>query len=102
MTGYDKWLSAMSNRMLKPSNFSENLGTEEGREALKNWLWNHNGDTDFHSGGVVGIGLAANGAQYKDIPKTTANDAAGASGKGYVSRWGVTPDHAMTLSLIHI
>ena len=97
MTGYDKWLSAMSNRMLKPSNFSENLGTEEGREALKNWLWNHNGDTDFHSGGVVGIGLAANGAQYKDIPKTTANDAAGASGKGYVSRWGVTPDHAMTI-----
>lgn len=97
MTGYDKWLSAMYNRMLKPSNFTEDLGTDAGREAVKNWLWNHNGDTDFHSGGVVGIGVSANGLQCASVPQTVANDAAGASGKGYVKRWGVTPDHAMTI-----
>lgn len=57
MTGYDKWYEAMFNRMLKPSNFPISVETEEGREAVKNWLWNHNGDTDFHSGGIVGIGV---------------------------------------------
>ena len=58
MTGYDKWYEAMFNRMLKPAHFSENLGTEAGREALKRWLYNHNGDSDFSSGGIAGIGCA--------------------------------------------
>ncbi len=96
MTGYDKWYSAMFNRMLKPSHFSASLGTDEGREAVKNWLWNHNGDTDFHSGGVVGIGVASGGV-WKDIPKTTMNDAIGVSGKSYVSKWGTSVDHALTI-----
>lgn len=97
MTGYDKWYEAMFNRMLKPAHFSENLGTEAGREALKRWLYNHNGDSDFSSGGIAGIGCASSGIQMKAIETTPANTAAGVVGKHYLSAWGTTVDHAMTI-----
>ena len=96
MTGYDKWFEAMHNRMLTPTHFPKDVGTEEGREAVKNYLWNHNGDTDYHSGGIVGIGVASGGI-WKDIPKTPANDAAGVTGMSYVSKWGTSVDHALTI-----
>lgn len=96
MTGYNKWYEAMFNRMLTPTHFPLSVGTEEGREAVKNYLWNHNGDTDFHSGGIVGIGVAS-GGQWKDIPKTPANDAAGVTGMSYVHKWGTSVDHALTI-----
>ena len=96
MTGYDKWFEAMHNRMLTPTHFPKDVGTEEGREAVKNYLWNHNGDTDYHSGGIVGIGVASGGV-WKDIPKTPANDAAGVTGMAYVSKWGTSVDHALTI-----
>lgn len=96
MTGYDKWFEAMHNRMLRPTHLPLSVETEAGRELLKNWLWNHNGDTDFAAGGIVGIGVASGGT-WKDIPKTPANDAAGVSGKGYVQDWGRSVDHALTI-----
>ena len=83
MQGYDKWFEAMHNRMLQPSNFPVNVGTEEGREAVKNWLWNHNGDDSFAAGGICGIGVASGGV-WKSIPKTETNDAIGVTGMGYV------------------
>ena len=98
MQGYDKWFEAMHNRMIEPSNFPVNVGTEEGREAVKNWLWNHNGDTDFKAGGICGIGLASMGGDYEGkIPNTAANSAAGVVGKKYVRAWGTQVDHAMTI-----
>ena len=96
MQGYDKWFEAMHNRMLQPSNFPVNVGTEEGREAVKNWLWNHNGDNSFAAGGICGIGVASGGV-WKDIPKTATNDAIGVSGMGYVHQWGTQVDHALTI-----
>ena len=96
MQGYDKWFEAMHNRMLQPSNFPVNVGTEEGREAVKNWLWNHNGDDSFAAGGICGIGVASGGV-WRDIPKTTNNDAIGVSGMSYVHEWGVQVDHALTI-----
>ena len=96
MTGYDKWYEAMHNRMLKPTHFPVSVATEEGREAVKNWLWNHNGDPDFYGGGIVGIGVAS-GGEWKRIPSTTANDAAGATNKYYVNKWGTSVDHALTI-----
>ena len=60
MQGYDKWFEAMHNRMLAPVNTPINVGTEEGRELVKNWLWNHNGDTSFKAGGICGIGVGSN------------------------------------------
>ena len=98
MQGYDKWFEAMHNRMLDPVNFPLNVGNEEGRELVKNWLWNHNGDTSFQAGGICGIGLASAGGNYNaSIPSTTANRSAGVVGKKYVKAWGTQVDHAMTI-----
>ena len=96
MQGYDKWYEAMHNRMLKPSNFPVNVGTEEGREAVKNWLWNHNGDDSFGAGGICGIGVAS-GGEWQKIPSTPANDAAGVTGMYFVNKWGTAVDHALTI-----
>lgn len=98
MQGYDKWFEAMHNRMLKPANFPVSVGTEEGREAVKNWLWNHSGDTSFQAGGICGIGVASTGGNYNaSIPNTTANKNAGVVGKKYVKAWGTQVDHALTI-----
>ena len=96
MQGYDKWFEAMHNRMLQPSNFPVNVGTEEGREAVKNWLWNHNGDESFAAGGICGIGVAS-GGEWWDIPKTETNEKIGVSGMKFVKKWGTQVDHALTI-----
>ena len=96
MTGYEKWHEAMFNRMLSPRSLPMNVGSEEGRNMLKNWLWNHNGDTDFASGGIAGIGVASAAAQG-GIPKTSANVEAGVVGQSYVRWWGTSVDHALTI-----
>ena len=96
MTGYEKWREAMFNRMLPPRNMPMGVGTEEGRNMLKNWLWNHNGDTDFACGGIAGIGVAAAVTQA-GIPRTDANVAAGAVGQSYVRWWGDQVNHALTI-----
>lgn len=96
MTGYEKWYEAMHNRMQKPTNFALNVGSEEGREAVKNWLWNHNGDTDFKAGGIVGLGVASGGV-WANIPSTATNDELGVTGMYYVKQWGTSVDHALTL-----
>lgn len=97
MTGYDKWYEGMFNRMLKPAHFTESLGTEAGREAVKRWIYNHNGDTDFHSGGIVGIGCASAGLQLADVGNSPANAALGIVGQKYLKAWGTQVDHAMTI-----
>lgn len=96
MQGYDKWYEAMHNRMQKPSNFPVNVGTEEGREAVKNWLWNHNGDDSFAAGGICGIGVASGGV-WKKIPETTTNEKIGVVDMYYVYEWGTAVDHALTI-----
>lgn len=96
MTGYDKWYAAMFNRMEAPYNFPKHLGTEEGREAVKNYLWNHNGDPDFKVGGIVGLGVASAG-DWQPIPSTPANDAIGVTGMKFVNHWGKGVDHAVTI-----
>ena len=96
MQGYDKWFEAMHNRMLRPSNFPINVGTEEGREAVKNWLWNHNGDDSFAAGGICGIGVAS-GGEWQNIAKTENNEKIGVAGMKYVHKWGTQVDHALTI-----
>ena len=96
MQGYDKWFEAMHNRMLQPSNFPVSVATEEGREAVKNWLWNHNGDNDFAAGGICGIGVAS-ACETSAIPKTATNESIGLAGKQYVMHWGQQVDHALTI-----
>ena len=96
MQGYDKWYEAMHNRMFKPANFPLSVGTEEGREAVKNWLWNHNGDDSFAAGGICGIGVASNG-DWQPIPSTEKNEKLGVAGMKYVKAWGTQVDHALTI-----
>ena len=96
MTGYDNWMNAIGNRMMKPTSMPQSMETEAGRTAAKMWLYNHAGDTDFKAGGLIGLGVAS-GGQWYDIPKTAANDAAGVTGKYYVHRWGTQVDHAVTM-----
>lgn len=96
MTGYDKWFEAFHNRCWQPTSNPYSLGTEEGREFAKNWLWNHCGDLSFKAGGLIGLGVAS-GGQWFNIPKTDANDEAGVTGMYYVNKWGTSVDHALTL-----
>ncbi|MBR4644209.1 MAG: PKD domain-containing protein [Bacteroidaceae bacterium] len=95
MQGYDKWYSAMWNKSaydfsLAPTN------TPEGRQELKEWLYNHSGDETMHGGGVAGIGVAAYGT-WAAIPNSAANKAAGVVGMKYVEKWGETFNHALTV-----
>ena len=96
MQGYDKWFHAMHNRISSSANFGLSVESEEGRELVKNYLWNHCGDESYSTGGIVGIGVAS-GGDWKKIPKTAANDAAGATNQYYVSDWGSGVDHALTI-----
>lgn len=96
MQGYDKWFEAMHNRMLRPMNFPQSIKDEAGREAVKNWLWNHSGDESFYAGGICGIGVASGGV-WKNIPKTATNDEIGVTGMDYVYEWGTQVDHALTI-----
>lgn len=97
MTGYEKWYAAMFNRASRVVSFPLTLRSEEGREAAKQFLWNHSGDGSLPSGGVIGIGLAAIGMNVQDIPDTEANKAAGVAGMKYIRHWGPSFDHAMAI-----
>lgn len=96
MTGYDKWFEAFHYRCTSPTSNVASVGTEAGAEFAKNWLWNHCGDTEFHAGGLIGLGVAS-GGDWKQIPKTAANDEAGVTGMYYVNKWGTSVDHALTM-----
>ncbi len=95
MQGYDKWFSAMWNRSAYDFNLSP-TNTPEGRQELKEWLYNHSGDETMHGGGVVGIGVAAYGT-WAAIPNSAANKEAGVVGMKYVKKWGDTFNHALTV-----
>lgn len=98
MQGYDKWYSAMFNRISHNSFSPYGVDTEKGREFVKNWLWNHQGDDDFSIGGICGIGVASacKPAPIADDPEGR-NAAAGVVGQKYVTRWGDGVDHALTI-----
>ena len=96
MQSYWRWYHAMNNRITRNANFPYNVSTEEGREAVKNWIWNHNGDSDFKAGGICGIGVASALTQG-NIPSTPANVSAGVVGMKYVTTWGSSVDHALTI-----
>lgn len=96
MQGYDKWYSAMWNRLDHTANFPVSVASEAGREAVKQWIWNHNGNPDYPNGGICGIGVAS-GGNWLDIPATDTNTAIGVAGKKYVGAWGTSVDHALTI-----
>ncbi|MBR4782431.1 MAG: PKD domain-containing protein [Bacteroidaceae bacterium] len=96
MQGYNRWYRAMFNRAQGFYTMPNNTGTEKGREDTKRWLYNHNGDTSFKSGGLCYIVVASNSC-YPKIASTPANDPTGAVGKYYITGWKTEVDHAMTI-----
>lgn len=89
MNGYDKWRSAMDNRLEKTSNIKMN--TDEAIEYVKWWIYNHHGDDDFNEGGVAGAGAATAGWVTKNIPTGSYK-----SGELIVTSYGKTIDHGVT------
>ncbi len=96
MQGYSKWFNAMHNRIVTNANFPYALDTDEGRELVKNYLWNHCGDDTYSTGGVVGVGVASGGT-WAAIGSTPTNNALGVTGQYYVKAWGSSIDHALTI-----
>ncbi|MBP3837859.1 MAG: discoidin domain-containing protein [Prevotella sp.] len=110
MQGYDKWYKTMHNRIWGASSiptpvigYPENNPEDWGRGgfgpgaiAAKRWLYNHNGDESFHTGGLLGLGVAS-GGKVLNIPSSTENRKIGLVGKKY---WvtGTSVDHAVTIS----
>ncbi len=97
MQGYDKWYRAMFNRALRSASFRYDLTKPEGREEFKDWLWNHQGDTDFQSGGVACVGCAITDSKTAKIPNTFRNKQIGVSGMQYITTWGPQYDHSVTI-----
>ena len=96
MQGYEKWHSAMYNRISRNFSLSDPM-TPEGRQELKEWLYNHGGDESLKCGGVCGVGVAAYGTWDK-IPASAANNESGFTGMKYVKAWGDALNHAITIA----
>ena len=97
MQGYDRWYAAMKNRLKSTGNFPVSTATPEGMLAVKRWLYNHNGDESFATGGILGLGCAISSSGTASIPNTRANSAAGVVGLQYLTHMGESVDHAITL-----
>ncbi len=108
MQGYENWYNAMFHRISRTANFPESSLTESGAKAIKRWLFNHNGDTNWPTitdengthivGGVAGLGCGINGSQLASIANTPTNEKAGVVGLKYMKHWRIgRADHAITL-----
>ena len=97
MQGYDRWYRAMFNRAQGFYTMPRTTATEQGRIDTKRWVYNHNGDTSFKSGGLCYIVVAANSC-YVKIASTPANDETGAVGKYYIDSWAKEINHALTIT----
>ena len=96
MQGYDSWYNAMHHRITGAGSFPVAALTASGQEAMKRWLYNHNGDTSFKTGGLLGIGCAASTNISWEIGSCEHNDALGFSTKHGLA-WGTGVDHACTI-----
>ena len=98
MQGYDKWHHAMHNRITGSANFAIALDKEEGREMVKNYLWNHCGDNSFSTGGVVGVGVASGGDWKKiSLPRNVSTINSGYYANKYFEvYWRTNPNKGVT------
>lgn len=101
MQGYKSFYNAMLHRISYASNFPESTDTEEGRAAVKAYLYNHNGDETFGGRGgtaCVGVGIASSG--LATVPTSDVNRANGFVGQRYLEHWNIGAgnyDHAMCI-----
>lgn len=89
MNGYDRWHSAMFNRLETASGLS--LDSPDKLQVFKGWMYNHNGDNDLVEGGVAITGCAITGTTEVAIPAGQYE-----AGKKLISAWGPQVDHSVT------
>ncbi len=88
MTGYDKYLHAMTNRIRGA--YSIDVSDEEGLENFKHWLDHH------HEGSDVG-GVAFFYSQYQS-PSNTLPAESEFAGEKVITSWGSSPNHGMAIA----
>lgn len=91
MTGYDKYLNAMKNRVENVYMIKTN--TIEGLNTLRNWIFDHGVGSE--SGG-----MASFYSQFTSPPNTFPAGSPEA-GKHVITQWGSSPNHAMTIVGYH-
>ncbi len=108
MQGYDNWYNTMLHRLKGTANLKESSLTESGAEAIKRWLFNHNGLEGYPTvtdengthivGGVAGLGCGISSSELAEIPATAINTEAGVVGMHYIKHWNLGGyDHAITM-----
>ncbi len=88
MSGYDKYFRAMKNRVL--NNYSLAIGTPEGLQRLKEYLYNHFDGSRY--GGVANFQIASGGMRFRILPTESAN-----AGSPIIVGFGSIVGHAMTI-----
>jgi Secretion system C-terminal sorting domain len=86
MNGYDKYLSAMKNRI--ENIYSIRVDTEEGLLKLKNWLYNHAGESEF--GGIANFSGSSLGSNF--LPEGTPE-----AGKYVITHMDDIARHTLTI-----
>jgi hypothetical protein len=87
MTGYDKYYSAMHNRVNEI--YSIKVNTAEGIQTLKNWIFDH-------ANGSTAGGLGCFYAEFTNPPVVFPSGVPEA-GKHVLTSWGNSANHAMTI-----
>lgn len=80
MSGYDEYIASTENRV--DEIFTIHVGTPEGLETLKYWLYDHMSGSDV--GGIVNFAAGISNTNYQ-----TSNDK--------IISWGYPVNHAMTI-----
>ncbi|OQX78874.1 MAG: hypothetical protein B6D61_04590 [Bacteroidetes bacterium 4484_249] len=88
MSGYDEYFNGMHNKVYEI--YSINVGTEEGLEVFKNWIYDHLDGSE--AGGIACFGAGVSNTFYMtSLPAGTPE-----AGKAVVVRWDESVNHAMT------
>jgi len=87
MTGYPKYYRAMQNRI--EGTYSIDIGTVEGLQTLKGWLFNHGGERN--PGGVASFQIAGGGYGLVTLPEGTEGE-----GKLMITRFASSVGHSLT------
>jgi hypothetical protein len=91
MSGYDHYYNAMQNRVADV--WSVKVGTEEGIQTLKNWLYDHGNSSQY---GGVGCFYSELAGPQSLLPVNTPE-----AGKQVITTWGPGATHAMTIVGYH-
>lgn len=89
MQGYDRWKNALFNKISYSEKFR--IETPEALQLLKEWLYDHQGDSSFNAGGISAGGAAMSGMSFGLIPKGQYGE-----GSYIVKAYGKSIDHAVT------